>query len=83
MPTGAFSYLGVFNAMSSDQIGEPTGFGLSGIPEFDTDKVVDWTCPQCGENGYHRRGLADYYVICTNRDCAVKLFSVFREGDDP
>ena len=62
-------------------IGDPTGFGMTGVPEFDTDQVVDFTCPLCGKDGYHRRGLAEYYLICTG-DCPVKLFSVFRGGPD-
>ena len=68
--------------MASKQIGDPVGFGIGGPPDFDTDKIVDWTCPNCGSNGYHRHGIADYYVLCTERTCAVKLFSVFREGDE-
>lgn len=61
----------------TDQIGDPTGFGMRGPPEFDTDQVVDWTCPCCGKDGFHRRGLANYSVICSD-DCPVKLFSAFR-----
>lgn len=62
-------------------IGEPTGTGLSGPPEFDTDKIVDWTCPSCGENGSDSHRTADYYPLCTNLDCRVSMFSVFRDLD--
>lgn len=63
---------------TQEQIGDPTGFGLSGPPEFDTDQVIDWTCPCCGEDGYHKPRLRDSFVGCTNRDCAVNYFTCFR-----
>jgi hypothetical protein len=47
-------------------------------PQFDTDRVVDWDCPCCGDAGFDSRRTADYYPLCTNRDCAVKMFTVFR-----
>ena len=59
-------------------IGEPTGVGMGEVPTFDTDKVVDWACPSCGENGYDSPRTADYYPLCTNSDCRVSMFSVFR-----
>lgn len=62
-------------------VGEPTGVGMGAPPTFDTDKVVDWTCPSCGENGYDNRRTADYYPTCTNTDCRVGMFSVFRSVD--
>lgn len=55
--------------------GEPSGVGM---PTFDTDQVVDWRCPCCKENGHDDRRSADYYPVCTNRDCPVKMFCVFR-----
>lgn len=51
-------------------------------PTFKTDEIVDWDCPCCGEPGFDDRRTADYYPICTNRDCAVKMFSVFRGEPD-
>ena len=51
-------------------------------PEFDTDEVVDWDCPCCGEYGSDDRRTADYYPICTNQDCPVYLFTVFRGEAD-
>lgn len=59
-------------------IGKPTVQGFGGVPTFDTDKVVDWTCPSCGEEGFCSRKTADYYPLCTNTDCRVEMFSVFR-----
>lgn len=47
-------------------------------PEFDTEQVVDWNCPNCGEAGFDDRRSADYYPACTNQDCPVKMFTVFR-----
>jgi len=51
-------------------------------PEFDTGKVVDWDCPCCGKYGHDDRRSAEYYPICTNLDCPVKMFSVFRGEPD-
>jgi len=62
-------------------IGEPSGVGIGSRPTFETEKVVDWTCPSCGENGYDSRRTADYYPLCTNTDCRVEMFSVFRPQD--
>ena len=46
-------------------------------PTFDTDEVVDWNCPHCGEAGFDSPKTADYYPLCTN-ECPVKMFTVFR-----
>lgn len=54
------------NGPDTEHIGDPTGFGLSGPPHFDTDQVVDWTCPHCEDDGFHRAGLRDSFVLCTN-----------------
>ena len=51
-------------------------------PQFDTDQVVDWNCPNCGEDGFDTPRTADYYPICNNNDCAVYLFTVFRGEPD-
>lgn len=58
--------------------GEPSGVGMKKKPTFDTDQIVDWRCPCCKENGFDDRRSADYYPVCTNQDCPVKMFSVFR-----
>lgn len=51
-------------------------------PTFDTTQVVNWNCPNCGEPGFDDRRSADYYPVCTNMDCPVKMFSVFRGEND-
>lgn len=62
-------------------IGEPT-VGIGSVPTFDTDQVVDWTCPCCGEEGYDNPRTADYYPTCANSGCPVKMFTVFRGEPD-
>jgi len=64
------------------EYGDPTGFGLNGTPEFNTTQVVDWRCPHCGEDGFHRSGLRDSFVLCTNMDCPVEAFCCFRGEED-
>lgn len=66
----------------SEVIGRPTGVGAKPEPTFDTDQVVDWTCPCCGQNGYDDRRSRESLPVCTNTDCAVKMFSVFRGEPD-
>lgn len=62
--------------------GTPSGFGLSGPPVFETAQVVDWRCPHCGEDGYHRAGLRDSFVLCAKGDCPVEAFTCFRGEED-
>lgn len=64
------------------EIGDPTGFGMSGPPVFDTDQAIDWTCPCCGEGGFHKAGLRDSFVGCANMDCPVNYFTCFRGEPD-
>lgn len=47
-------------------------------PEFNTEQIVDWDCPVCGEPGFDNPRTADYYPTCSNSDCPVRMFSVFR-----
>jgi len=61
-------------------VGEPTGLGLRREPTFDTDAVVDWTCPSCSENGYDNPQTEAWKPTCTNPRCRVREFSVFQRG---
>lgn len=65
-----------------EQLGNPTGFGLRGPPEFETDEIVDWRCPLCHEDGFHKAHLRPSFVCCTNIDCAVQYFTCFRGEPD-
>lgn len=47
-------------------------------PTFETDQVVDWDCPNCGEPGFDSHRTADYYPLCTTDGCPVEMFTVFR-----
>lgn len=47
-------------------------------PTFDTDQVVNWNCPVCGEPGYDHPKTANYYPTCNESDCPVRMFTVFR-----
>ena len=63
------------------EYGDPVGFGMSGTPIFNTEQVVDWRCPQCGEDGFHKAGLRDSFVLCTTRGCPVEAFTCFRDEE--
>jgi len=47
-------------------------------PQFNTDQIVNWNYPCCEKDGFDTSKTADCLPLCTNADCPVRMFSVFR-----